>query len=67
MNIKSVGVMSPGDMGQAVSTQLIAKGLNVHTGLERRSERTRALAREAGLKDVGSVTRLVDECDVVLS
>jgi 3-hydroxyisobutyrate dehydrogenase-like beta-hydroxyacid dehydrogenase len=67
MKIKSVGVMSPGDMGQAVSTQLIAKGLNVYTGLERRSERTRALAREAGLKDVGSVTRLVDECDVVLS
>jgi len=67
MKINSVGVMSPGDMGQAVSTQLIAKGLNVYTGLERRSERTRALAQEAGLKDVGSVTRLVDECDVVLS
>jgi len=67
MKIKSIGVMSPGDMGQAVSTQLIANRLNVYTGLERRSERTRALAREAGLKDVGSVTRLVDECDVVLS
>jgi 3-hydroxyisobutyrate dehydrogenase-like beta-hydroxyacid dehydrogenase len=67
MKIERVGVMSPGDMGQAVSVQLKAKGFNVCTGLERRSERTRALAREAGLTDVGTVTRLVDECDVVLS
>src|SRR5262245_19611971 len=67
MKIKSVGLMSPGDMGQAVSVQLKAKGLNVYTGLEGRSERTRALAREAGLIDVGSVARLVEECDVVLS
>jgi 3-hydroxyisobutyrate dehydrogenase-like beta-hydroxyacid dehydrogenase len=67
MKIKSVGVMSPGDMGQAISIQLKAKGLNVCTGLESRSERTRALARDAGLTDVGTITRLVDECDVVLS
>jgi len=67
MKIKSVGVMSPGDMGQAVSMRLKAKGLNVYTGLEHRSERTRALAREAGLTDVGTVRRLVDKCDVVLS
>jgi 3-hydroxyisobutyrate dehydrogenase-like beta-hydroxyacid dehydrogenase len=67
MKIENVGVMSPGDMGQAVSLQLKAKGLNVYTGLEHRSERTRALARDAGLIDVGTVTRLVDECDVVLS
>jgi len=67
MKIERVGVMSPGDMGQAVAIQLKAKGLNVYTALERRSERTRALAREAGLTDVGTVARLVDECDVVLS
>ena len=40
MKIERVGVMSPGDMGQAVSVQLKAKGFNVCTGLERRSERT---------------------------
>ena len=67
MKIESVGVMSPGDMGQAVSVQLKAKGLNVYTALEHRSERSRALAREAGLEDVGTVTRLVDVCDAVLS
>jgi 3-hydroxyisobutyrate dehydrogenase-like beta-hydroxyacid dehydrogenase len=67
MQIERIGVMSPGDMGQAVSAQLKAKGLQVCTALEGRSERTRALARTAGLTDVGSLRRLVEECDVVLS
>src|SRR5215831_20421403 len=67
MRIESVGLMSPGDMGQAVAVQLKAKGFNVYTGLEHRSQRTRALAREAGLTDLGTVGRLVAECDVVLS
>src|SRR5215831_4767713 len=67
MKIKSVGVMSPGDMGQAVALQIKAKGLKPYTALEHRSERTRVLAREAGLDDVGTLARLVAECDVVLS
>ena len=57
MKIENVGVMSPGDMGQAVAIQIKAKGLNVYTALEHRSERTRGLAREAGLTDVGTLAR----------
>jgi len=67
MKIENVGLMSPGDMGQALAIQIKAKGLNVYTALEQRSERTRALAREAGLTDLGTLARLVAECDVVLS
>src|SRR5689334_12914188 len=67
MKIERVGVMSPGDMGQAVAIQLKARGLNVCTALEGRSERSRVLAREAGLTDVGALERLVSECDTVLS
>jgi 3-hydroxyisobutyrate dehydrogenase-like beta-hydroxyacid dehydrogenase len=67
MKIEHVGLMSPGDMGQAVAMQIKAKGLNVYTALGQRSERTRALAREAGLTDLGTVARLIAECDVVLS
>src|SRR6516225_6254319 len=67
MQIENVGLMSPGDMGQAVAVRLKAQGLHVLTALEQRSERTRALAREAGLTDVGTIARLVAECDVVLS
>jgi 3-hydroxyisobutyrate dehydrogenase-like beta-hydroxyacid dehydrogenase len=67
LKIENVGLMSPGDMGQAVAIQIKANGLNVYTALEHRSERTRALAREAGLSDLGTIARLVVECDVVLS
>src|ERR1700675_1738138 len=67
MQIEKVGLMTPGDMGQAVAMQIKAQGLTVCTALDKRSERSRALAREAGLTDVGTVARLVAECDVVLS
>jgi 3-hydroxyisobutyrate dehydrogenase-like beta-hydroxyacid dehydrogenase len=67
MKIQNVGLMSPGDMGQAVAIQLKAEGFNVYTALEHRSERTRGLARDAGLTDVVTLARLVAECDVVLS
>jgi hypothetical protein len=50
LKIEKVGLMSPGDMGQALAIQIKAKGLNVYTALEHRSERTRALAREAGFR-----------------
>src|SRR5512145_136380 len=67
MRIETVGLMTPGDMGQALALQIKARGLTVCTALDRRSERSRALAQEAGLTDLGSVARLVAECDVVLS
>jgi 3-hydroxyisobutyrate dehydrogenase-like beta-hydroxyacid dehydrogenase len=67
MQIKTVGLMTPGDMGQGVAMQIKAKGFNVCTALDKRSERSRTLAREAGLTDLGTIARLVGECDVVLS
>ena len=67
MKIANVGIMSPGDMGQAVAIELKANGFKVCTALEGRSDRTQALAREAGLTDVGSVGQLVAQSDVVLS
>jgi len=65
--IEHVGLMSPGDMGQAIAMQIKAKGFNVYTALGQRSERTRGLAREAGLIDVGTLAQLVSRCDLVLS
>lgn len=67
MRIENVGLMTPGDMGQAVAMQIKARGFQVSTALDGRSERSRVLAREAGLNDVGTIARLVGECDVVLS
>lgn len=67
MTIKNIGVMSPGDMGQAIAFQLKQGGFTVHTALDQRSTRSKALAREAGLIDVGSIEKLVATCDVILS
>ena len=67
MQIEKVGLMTPGDMGQAIAMQIKARGFTVCTALDGRSERSHTLAREAGLTDVGTVGRLIAECDVVLS
>jgi 3-hydroxyisobutyrate dehydrogenase-like beta-hydroxyacid dehydrogenase len=67
MQISTIGLMTPGDMGQALAMQIQAHGYRVCTALEGRSERSRALAKQAGLTDLGTIARLVDECDVMLS
>ena len=67
MQIRNVGVVSPGDMGQAIAGRLMESGLKVYTALDRRSERTQALAREAGLVDCGSMEKLVATCELVIS
>ena len=67
MEIKNIGVMSPGDMGQAVAQQLQQKGFNVCTALDKRSARSKALAQQAGLIDLGSIEKLTGKCEVILS
>src|SRR5438477_5530580 len=67
MQISTVGLMTPGDMGQALAMQIQAQGRRVYTALDHRSERSRTLAKQAGMTDLGTIARLVAECDVVLS
>src|SRR3970282_638340 len=66
MQIRNVGVVSPGDMGQAIAGRLKESGLSVYAALDGRSERTKALAREAGLTDCGSMEKLVATCELGL-
>jgi 3-hydroxyisobutyrate dehydrogenase-like beta-hydroxyacid dehydrogenase len=67
MKVERIGFMTPGDMGQGVAMQLKKKGFTVCTALDKRSERSRKMAAEAGLTDVGSIARLVAEADLVMS
>ncbi len=67
MKIQNIGIMSPGDMGQAVAHQLKLAGFNVYTALDKRSARTRTLAKQAGIADVGSLHKLAEQCEVILS
>jgi 3-hydroxyisobutyrate dehydrogenase-like beta-hydroxyacid dehydrogenase len=67
MTLRAVGLLSPGDMGHVVGRVLITHGMPVLTCLEGRSERTRMLARKAGIKAVPNYEDLVRETDMILS
>lgn len=67
MTFKTIGVMSPGSMGQAIAQQLQRNGFTVYSALDGRSARSRALADEAGIADLGNLDKLAAECDVILS
>ena len=67
MEISTVAILSPGDMGHAVGQRLRENELDVITCLAGRSERTRALAEKAGIRDVASMEQLVEESDLVMS
>ena len=67
MKIERIGFMTPGDMGQGVALQLKNKGFTVCTALEKRSDRSRKMAAEIGLTDLGSISRLTSECDLIMS
>ena len=67
MEIKHVGIMSPGDMGHSVGQVLKAHGFNISTCLDGRSERTQRLALTAGFNISPTLEDLVKEVDIVLS
>ncbi|MCB0189122.1 MAG: NAD(P)-dependent oxidoreductase, partial [Caldilineaceae bacterium] len=65
--INTVAIYSPGDMGNAVGKMLRNHGLRVIAALDARSERTRGLAANAGIEDVGNDETLVREADIILA
>ena len=67
MTVRSVALISPGDMGQAVGALLVQGGVRVLTCLIGRSERTRTLARAAGFTDITTLEALVREAELLLS
>ena len=67
MQLKTVGLLSPGEMGHVVAKVLIEEGMPVVTCLEDRSELTRSLAKEVGIREVESYNQLVSESDMILS
>lgn len=67
MTIEKVAIFAPGDMGHAIARVLIANGVQVTTNLADRSDRTRDLARAAGITDAGDDLEAVDGADVLFS
>ena len=64
--MKTVGILSPGDMGHTVGERLKSNGVRVVAHLADRSARTRGLAAKAGIEEVDSYDALVEEADIVL-
>jgi 3-hydroxyisobutyrate dehydrogenase-like beta-hydroxyacid dehydrogenase len=65
--IKTVGLLSPGDMGHSIGGVLRDNGIEVLTCLAERSERTRALAAKSGFGDTSCLEELVEKADAILS
>ena len=67
MQIDTVGILSPGAMGQAVGAVLAGRDVHVITNLADRSPATRARAVAASMADTASDRALVEQADIVLS
>jgi len=67
VDVRRVGILSPGDMGAGIGLALTQSGLEVLTCLAGRSDLTRLRAEEAGIKSVPDYDTLVQQVDVVLS
>ena len=67
MIVKTVAIMSPGDMGHAVGQVLSESGLDVITCTEGRSQRTKNLAEMAGLRQIATLEDMVMQADLILS
>ena len=67
MPVKTVAILSPGDMGHAVGRALVDHGLEVITSLDGRSDRTRRLASEGNIQDVPDLKEMSYRADLILS
>ncbi|MEC7490475.1 MAG: DUF1932 domain-containing protein [Pseudomonadota bacterium] len=67
MTFKTVGILSPGDMGEGVGGSIRGQGFEVITVLAGRSEETRMRAQRAGFREVADLKTLVVEADLLLS
>ncbi|MEM7745281.1 MAG: DUF1932 domain-containing protein [Pseudomonadota bacterium] len=64
---KPIAILMPGDMGHGVGQALIARGHDVVTALDGRSQHTRQLAGTAGIRDAGTVRDVVAGAGLILS
>jgi len=67
MQVRTIGILSAGDMGSAIGKILRDAGLDVVTCLEGRSELTRLRASEVGMRNMPSLDDLVRDSDLMLS
>ena len=67
MPVKTVGIISPGDMGSAIGGVLTDNGLDVIACLEGRGKLTHTRAAESRIRDVPTLNDVVEQADLLLS
>jgi 3-hydroxyisobutyrate dehydrogenase-like beta-hydroxyacid dehydrogenase len=67
MDLNTIAILMPGDMGHAVGRVLREHGHDVICALDGRGAHTRDMASQAGLRDVGNLSAVVDQADIILS
>lgn len=67
MELETIGIISPGEMGSAIGRYLINDDHRVITCLTGRSERTKQFSIAAGIQNVPTLHELVIESDLILS
>ena len=67
MPLKTIAILSPGDMGHGVGKALGEHGYDVITCLDGRSQRTRDLAAAGNFRDVPTLADMVTQADLIMS
>ena len=67
MTLKTIAILSPGDMGHGVGKALSEHGYDVITCLAGRSQRTKDLAAAGGFRDTPSLDEMVSQADLIMS
>lgn len=67
MNVKTVALLHPGNMGVTIGAAAAASGARVIWASHQRSKATQDRARQAGLGDMENIADVVQASDVVLS
>jgi len=67
VTIKTIAIMSPGDMGSGIGKVLVQEGYQVLTCLEGRSPLSKELAQKAGFQDTPNLATLLSQADCLIS
>lgn len=62
-----IGILHPGEMGISVAASAIHSGREVYWASQQRSDKSRQRADKHNLKDVGSLSKLCQTCEVIFS
>jgi len=65
--VNTIAILMPGDMGHGCAESLLRHGFRVITCVAGRSDRTKSLAKVAGMEMLATLAEVVEKADLILS